>query len=199
MTTLERQCRSLAATYNRLNAQAVAAANAFTELQENKDYSDSYKRDRLNQLAADRDRITRDNMDAMQAAVDKAVEEIRSEHKIDLSNNAAHQIAVSNALKMVELAGSNMTPQQLQGLANTFIEANDRQTLDLLQTICLDRCPDAFHTAFGAGIEDDVSRVERFGLRLVRGIGVSERASISIGLAQQYLNIIGQGDIVLEG
>lgn len=50
MTTLERQCRSLAATYNRLNAQAVAAANAFTELQENKDYSDSYKRDRLSEL-----------------------------------------------------------------------------------------------------------------------------------------------------
>ena len=199
MNTLEKNCRNLAAIYNRLNAQAVAADNAVKALQGNQDYSDSYKKAKLSELIAERDRTIRDNMTAMQAAVDQAVQAIRNDHKIDLTHDAAHQTAVSNALKMVELAGPNMTAQQLQGIADTFIAANDRQTLDVLQTICLNRCPDAFHTAFGANIEDDVSRVERFGNRLVRGIGANEKAAISICLAQQYLNTLGMGDIVLEG
>ncbi len=198
MTTLEMNCRSLANTYNRLNREAAALEREVKRVQESEDYSDSYKKRTLEEMTAKRDRTIKANMDAMQDAVDQAVESIRAEHKIDLANNTAHQVAVSNALKMIELGGPNLTPEQLQGLANTFIDAGDRQTLDIMQTICLNRCPDAFHTAFGAGIEDDVSRLQRFGTRLVRGIGVSTQNVVSVTLAQQFLNDCGMGDIILD-
>ena len=198
MTTLEMNCRNLAELYNRLNKEAVALEEEVTRVQESEDYSDSYKKRTLEELTAKRDRVIKDNMNTMKAATDHAVKNIRAEHKIDLANDAAHQVAVSNALKMIELGGPNLTPEQLQGLANTFIDAGDRQTLDIMQTICLNRCPDAFHTAFGAGIEDDVSRLQRFGTRLVRGIGVSAQNVVSFTLAQQCLNDCGMGDIILD-
>lgn len=198
MTTLEMNCRNLAELYNRLNKEAVALEKEVTRVQESEDYSYSYKKRTLEELTAKRDSVIKAHMNTMQAATDRAVENIRAEHKIDLANNAAHQVAVSNALKMIELGGPNLTPEQLQGLANTFIDAGDRQTLDIMQTICLNRCPDAFHTAFGAGIEDDVSRLQRFGSLLAKGIGISTRSAVASTLAQEFLNINGMGDIVLE-
>lgn len=197
MTELEKSCRTLANIYNRLNATAAAAEREVKDTAENKQYSDKYRGELLRKATAKRDNVVRDAMDEMQEAVDREVEKIRSAHKIDLQNNAAHQIAVSNALKMVELAGENLTAEQLQGLASTFITAGDRQTLDMLETICLNRCPEAFHTAFGAGIEDDAKKVQLFGVRLVRGIGVSERSMISIELARQFLSNLGFSDIKL--
>ena len=198
MTVLEKNCRALATTFNRLNSEIAATESEVQRVQSSADYSESYKKQIVGELTEKRDRVTRENTEAMQRAVDQAVASIQADHKIDLAHDAAHQIAVSNALKMVELGGKNLTPQQLQGLANTFIEANDQQTLDLLRTICLNRCPDAFHIAFGENIEDNASRIRLFGTRLVRGMGSSFGGAIYVNLAQQFLNDSGMGDITLE-
>lgn len=122
----------------------------------------------------------------------KIVDFVAARHNVQF-NTPQHQTAISNALKMIELLGDKMTVQQLQGILNPLIEAQDTQTIDMLRSICMSRCPVACGSDlrpgadFGDSIEADSNKVKAFGGYLVGSFVNDMDGALALHFAEEKL------------
>ncbi|MFV0516515.1 MAG: hypothetical protein ACK5MV_03900 [Aminipila sp.] len=102
------------------------------DIKMNAKYSDFYKKPEIEKLYEDLDKDREVTWNGIQEIIDSRIIEADKNQKMKI-NSLEHQQMISNVLKMVELLGISITPEQMNNIIYPFAEAKDYQTLSILE------------------------------------------------------------------
>lgn len=126
---------------DKLEEKIQAINEAIDLVKHDNHYSDVYKEAEIKRLYSQIEPLKNSTWEEIEKTMDGRVKEAEDRLKLKASS-PGHQQMVSNALKMVELVGENMTADQMNNIMAPFVEAEDYQTLSILKTYTDTKLPE---------------------------------------------------------